>query len=246
MNIRFELFKSVSQKFIILFLVTLPISQKSLAQGFNGKVSVNALYQIYKKGSLFTAESASLYKGQIGEIITHYFTPKDFYKKINSKGEITIYTPEDNTVTFMQNSQYSSSTELLYFFVNNLTQDMGLKNEGFTQTGTRREDNYLITTWQSPPGMRLVSSVELVSENFLPIFAQYIDSKGKVLKKIYYYNYYNGPRFFLPQKITEITYVAEGDSTVRRTTFSDIKTGFNADENLFDFKIPEDATKVDF
>ncbi|WP_198416704.1 LolA-like protein [Marinilabilia rubra] len=246
MNIRYKLPGNLSLKFTIFFLVAFPIPQNSPAQGFNGKVSVNAVYQIYKNGSLFTAESASLYKGQTGDIITHYFSPKDFYKKINSKGEITIYTPEDNTVTFMQNSQYSSSTELLYFFVNNLTQDMGLKNEGFNQIGTRREDNYLITTWQSPPGMRVVSSVELVSENFLPIFAQYFDNKGKVLKKIYYYNYFNGPQFFLPKKITEINYMSKGDSTVRRTTFSDIKTGFNADEKLFDFKIPEDAKKVDF
>ncbi|WP_010665586.1 LolA family protein [Marinilabilia salmonicolor] len=215
-------------------------------QTYTGQVSVDALYQNYQKGNLFSAEASSFYDGQTGKIVTHYLSPTEFYKTINAKGETTIYLPDENTVSFMQNSHYSSKTELLYFFVNNLTQDMGLKHEGFTQIDTRREDNYIITTWQAPPGMQAVSSVELVSENFTPIYAQYFDNKGAVKRKIYYYDYYIGPQFVLPKKITEISYTTDNDSTIRRTTFSNIKTGFEADDKLFDFKIPEDAQKVDF
>ncbi len=222
------------------------ISCSVYGQGYNGSVSVEAIYQVYQKGKLFTAKSASLYKGNTGEIISHYLDPKNFYKTTNAKGEVTIYIPKDNTVTFLQSSQYSSSSELLYFFVNNLTQDMGLKNEGFIQADTHREDNYVVTNWNSPPGMKVVNTVELVSENFLPVYAQYQDIKGKVLKKIYYYDYFTGDQFCLPKKITEITYTTDGDSTVRRTTFSNIKTGTQANSQLFDFKIPDDAKKVDF
>ncbi|HYX06206.1 MAG TPA: hypothetical protein VE912_05685 [Bacteroidales bacterium] len=225
-----------------IFLMTCTV----YGQEYSGSVSVEAFYQIYQKGKLFTAKSASLYKGNTGEIISHYLEPKNFYKTTNSKGEVTIYLPKDNTVTFMQNSQYSSSTELLYYFVNNLTQDMGLKNEGFVQAETHREDNYIVTNWNSPPGMKVVNKVELVSENFLPAYAEYQDIKGKVLKKIYYYDYYTGDQFCLPKKITEITYTADGDSTVRRTTYSNISIGRQANSQLFDFKIPEDAKKVDF
>ena len=31
---------------------------------------------------------------------------------------------------------------------------MGLKNEGFIQADTHREDNYVVTNWNSPPGMK--------------------------------------------------------------------------------------------
>ncbi len=236
----------ISALFFGLSITLLLMPAISMAQTYRGKVSVDAFYQIYQKGSLFNAKSTSLYDGETGKIISHYLSPKEFYKTINQKGETTIYTPDDNTVTFLQNSQYSSSNELLYYFVNNQTQDMGLKHEGFSQTDTRREDNYIITTWQAPPAMKAVSSVELVSENFLPVYAQYFNHKGKILKKIYYYNYYKSSRFCLPRKITEITYTADNDSTVRRTTYSDIQTGDDLDDQLFNFKIPEDAEKIDF
>ncbi|WP_291858747.1 hypothetical protein [Marinilabilia sp.] len=231
--------------FLLLVVLSMP-AINVFAQTYTGQVSVDALYQNYQKGSLFTAEASSFYDGQTGKIITHYLSPTEFYKTINAKGETTIYLPDKNTVSFMQNSHYSSKTELLYFFVNNLTQDMGLRHEGFTQINTRRENNYIITTWQAPPGMQAISTVELVAENFTPIYAQYFDNKGAVKRKIYYYDYYIGPQFLLPKKITEISYTAENDSTIRRTTFSNIKTGFEADDKLFDFKIPDDAQKVDF
>lgn len=232
--------------FFLILLFSILGNTHVFAQNYGGKVTVDAFYQIYQKGNLFKAEATFLYNGETGKIISHYLSPKDFYKTINSKGEISIYTPKDNTVTFMQNSQYSSSNELLYYFVNNLMQDMGLKNEGFTQVNTQRDNNYLVTTWQAPPGMKAVSSAELVSENFLPVFAQYFDSKGKALKKIYYYDYYKSSKFCLPKKITEITYTSAGDSTVRRTKFSNIEAGYNIDDSRFDFKIPDDAEKIDY
>ena len=69
------------------------ISCSVYGQGYNGSVSVEAIYQVYQKGKLFTAKSASLYKGNTGEIISHYLDPKNFYKTTNAKGEVTdIYT----------------------------------------------------------------------------------------------------------------------------------------------------------
>ncbi|MGM0376646.1 MAG: LolA family protein [Bacteroidota bacterium] len=216
------------------------------SQNFRGKVSVNALHQIYKKGDLFKSESRIFFDGQSSKLISHYLYPEEFYRITNEKGEITIYNPEDNTVSFTQNNTYSSSNELIYYFVNNQTHDMGLKKEGFIQTNTTRDGKHVVTTWQAPPGMKGISSVELVSKNFRPVFAQYFDNQGKVLKKIYYYNYFSNIQFSLPKKITEITYTAANDSTVRRTTYSEVRTGSDVDSDLFDFKIPSDAEKVDF
>lgn len=229
----------------LIIAATFILSHPAKSQNFRGKVSVHALHQIHKRGNLYKAESRIFYNGQSSKLVSHYLQPEKFYRITNEKGEITIYRPEENTVSFTQNSQYSSKNELIYYFVNNRTQDMGLKKEGFIQTDTSQDGEHTVTTWQAPPGMRGISSVELVSKNFRPVFAQYFNPQGKVLKKIYYYNYFSDIQFPLPQKITEITYTNENDSTVRRTTYSDVRTGSAVDSELFDFKIPSDAEKVD-
>jgi outer membrane lipoprotein-sorting protein len=231
---------------VIVTFLSFLLFPDTTSQNYQGKVSIEALHQVYQKGNLFNAKSAILYDGESSEIIFHYFQPEEFYKKINSLGEITIYNPGKNTVTFTQNSQYSSSNELIYYFVNNQIQDMGLRNEGFTPINTERDGKYLVTTWQAPPGMRAISTVELVFENFLPVFAEYIDNNGRSLKKIYYYDYIHLKNFSFPQKITEIAYTARQDSTVKRTTFSDIRSGKDIQMNIFNFKIPSDAEKIDF
>ncbi|WP_139035370.1 hypothetical protein [Anaerophaga thermohalophila] len=231
---------------IIVTFLSFLLFPEVTSQNYQGKVSIEALHQVYHEGNLFNAKSAILYDGESSEIIFHYFQPEEFYKKINSLGEITIYNPGKNTVTFTQNSQYSSSNELIYYFVNNQIQDMGLRKEGFTPVNTERDGKYVVATWQAPPGMRAISTVELVFDNFLPVFAEYVDNNGKSLKKIYYYDYIHLENFSFPKKITEVAYTARQDSTVKRTTFSDICSGKDIQMDIFNFKIPSDAEKIDF
>lgn len=227
----------------VLLILILPLALHG--QSYKGKVSVNATHQVHKKGQLFTVHSTTLYDGSTGAITCHYTSPSEFYKTINTQGETTIYVPEKNEVSFTQNSQYGSDSELLYYFVNNFTQHLGLEREGFIRNGARTEGAYYITTWQAPAGLKPVHTVELVFENFLPVYAEYQNLSGKPLKKIYYYEYHHANHFSLPRKITEISYTSERDSTVRRTTFSDIKTGMNMEDSRFNFQIPDDAVKLD-
>lgn len=229
--------------FIFFLIICLPFTINS--QAYKGKVSVNTTHQIYKKGQLFTVLSTTLYDGSTGSITCHYTSPTEFYKTINTKGETTIYFPKRNEVSFSQNSQYGSDSELLYYFVNNFTQNLGLEKEGFIRNEAKTEGKYYITTWLAPPGVKPVHTVKLVFENFLPIYAEYQDLSGKALKKIYYYEYHHANYFSLPKKITEISYSSENDSTVKRTSFSNIQTGMYLEDARFNFQIPEDAIKLD-
>ncbi|WP_044117782.1 LolA-like protein [Alkaliflexus imshenetskii] len=230
----------------ILLLAITMIPSIAVSQAYKGKVSVKARHQVYQKGQLFTVESTSLYDGSTGNITCHYIAPVEFYKTINTKGETMIYMPRENQVSFTQNSQYGSDSELLYYFVNNFTQDLGLEKEGFIRSGSRRDNKYHVTVWQAPPGLKPVHTVELVFENFLPVYAAYLGMNGRPLKKIYYYEYHHDNNFSLPKKITEVSYSAPNDSVVRRTTFSDIRTGFNIEDSRFNFEIPQNAVKVNF
>ncbi len=229
------------QYFLIFFLVF----QTPLALGQSHKLSVHKKSQILKSNQKQTIEAKCYYSQESGVVVTHYFEPKEFIKKTNRKGEMQIYFPEENKVSIQQDSYFSSENELIYYFVNNFIEDLGLKKEGFSMTDTEYDENYLVTTWKPDEEMKIIEKVEIVFENNIPIYSAYYNKNNKIIRKIYYNDYYKGGNFVLPRKITEITFKSPTDSTIKRTIFSDIKKNHEVDSYYLDFKIPEDAKIAD-
>lgn len=211
------------------------------AYGQLQRISVHKKSQILKDEKKQTVEADCYYSAEKGIFIAHYFDPKEFIKITNREGELKIYFPDDNKVSIKQDFYFSSENELLHYFVNNLIDDLGLKKEGFSMTGSRYDEGYMITTWSAPQSVKAISKVEIVFEDMIPIYAAYFGKNGTILRKIYYSNYYKGKRFFLPRRITEITYVSENDSTIRRTLYSNIKKNDAVDPYYLNYEIPEDA-----
>ncbi len=205
------------------------------------KVSVHKKSQILKENQKQTAHADCYYSTDEGTFVTHYTEPQEFIKITNRKGEMKIYFPGKNKVNIKQDFYFSSQNELLYYFVNNLTEDLGLKKEGFTLSDTKYDEGYMVTTWSSPPSIKLISKVEIVFENMLPIYSAYYNNKNEIIRKIYYSDYFRGQRFMLPKKITEITYRSQNDSIIKRTIFSDIRQNEDVDPYYLNFKIPDDA-----
>jgi outer membrane lipoprotein-sorting protein len=48
----------------------------------------------------------------------------------------------------------------------------------------------------------------------------------------------------MPMKVTQISYIEEGDSVVQRNTYSNLKTSEFPSSSFFNFKIPQDATVI--
>ena len=116
---------------------------------------------------------------------------------------------------------------------------------GYTVKATRFEEGIMITDWL-PPSWQIgqISKVELAHENSLPIFTSYYNEKNKVVRKVYFSNYNISSAAALPQRITEIEYLPNGDSIISRKIYSDIKFDLNASSEYFDFKIPADAKSI--
>jgi len=215
------------------------IWQNSFAQV--KKISVHKKTQVLKDGKKQTIEANCYYSAENGIFVAHYLSPKEFIKITNRKGELKIYFPETNKVTTKQDFYFSSENELLHYFVNNLIDDLGLKKEGFTMSDSRYDDGYLVTTWTAPSDMKAVEKVEIVFEDMIPIYAAYFSRENEVMRKIYYSDYYQRNRLLLPRRITEITYTAKNDSTIKRTIYSNIKQNGAVNEKYLDYEIPEDA-----
>ena len=205
------------------------------------KLSASLTTKQVHKGKATTLK-ANLYYAAGGKMVTHFTYPKEYFLLTNNKGEYKIYDPKANTVEQSQNLAFSTDVTYFGHFLNNRLADMGLRNLGFTLYNTRFENTTTITEWQ--PQLVNASSallVELVHENNLPIFIGYKDLKGNYMRKVFFYNYQKIQQVNLPATMTDINYLAPGDSVVSRTQYSNLLVNETAKSDYFNFQIPANA-----
>ena len=156
-----------------------------------------------------------------------------------------MYNIKDNTVSQAQAADFSSENSFIHDFLNGNTNDMGLKRMGFQLKSTKVEDDMVISSWIPPLDMSAkMSRAELVSENYLPIYMAFFGKKEKLLSKIFYYNYQKTGELNIPLTITEFQYLPNGDSTITKRNYSDIKLNEQVDQKWFNYKIPDNAKIV--
>ncbi len=181
-----------------------------------------------------------------GKLITKIEAPVNQVMITNRLGELTIYDPEKNSVYRTQSFEYSSENNLIYFFLNGKIQDMGLSDMGFTRQKTDFEEGLLITQWMPPPQLNhLFSYIEIVHDDYMPIYTGYHDAAGKLVKKVYYSEYEIFTDIILPMRLTEFNYLPNGDSIINRVLLSDVRMNRRAVSSWFDFEVPDDASIID-
>ena len=206
------------------------------------KISLNMESQSLKNGKKSTVTAEIFYKPSTGIMTIHYLKPIECVFISNAKGEAKIYYPAKNEVYLTQSVAFDTEKSLLYYFLSNKTSDLGLKDLGFTLSETKYEDKMLITTWKAPFSLaKEFSKVELVSENYVPIYLGYYNASFKLVKKIYYYQYSQIQSVKLPLKVVEFNYLPDGDSVVNRIVYSDVRLNEQANSPYFNFKVPENA-----
>ncbi len=240
MNPRFQLTRWY-QKLSVLFLIVF-LALTGFAFINPAKVAMKMEAKTLSKGKSLVINAEVYYQYDKGMLLTRYLSPLDYIFITNQKGEAKLYYPKSNEVYLKQSAEYDSEKSLLYFFLSNKLGDLGLKDLGFVITDTRFEEHLVVTTWFPPNELiNLYSKVELVHENYRPIYIAYFDGKGKVMRKIFYYEYTSFPQFSMPCKVVEYDYLPQGDSVISKLTYSDIKVGDKAKSSYFDFKIPVNA-----
>lgn len=206
------------------------------------KISLKMEAKMLSKGKALTINAEIYYQYDQGRMITRYLKPLDYMFISNNKGEAKVYYPSTNEVMTRQSAEFDSEKSLLYFFLSNKLSDLGLAEMGFKITDTRFEKGLVISTYFPPNELiNNFSKVELVHESYRPIYIAWFGPKGKMIKKIFYYEYASFPDFTLPQKVVEIGYSQNGDSTISKMTYSQVKTGTDANSHFFNFKIPVNA-----
>ncbi len=229
--------------YFLLGILLLSISLNAQQASYISLKQITEVLENQKKSS----NEIDIYFDNNKQIITKYYhSSTEFVMVTNSLGEIKTYYPASNEVDYKHITELSSKRNLIYYFANNLTDQLGLADEGFNLISNTYENEFNVTVWKAPSILKGIETVKMVFGKGVPVYAEYQANKKKILKKIYYTNYKDFIQFRLPLKIIEISYMPAGDSIINRTVFSDIKVSSSADSKYFNFKIPDNAKPVNF
>lgn len=200
------------------------------------KVSSDVEVKTVMNGKLTTV-TKSVYCTNNGRLVTLFKTPLQYYSVANTKGEVSIYNPATGEVLSDKDQSLSSTTDLIFIFLSGHIDDLGLGFFGYKAGAGSREDGYIKKTFESAD--TALPSVEIVYEDYLPIYCAYTARDGKILSKKYLSDYRSYGRFVMPHRVTDINYGKNRDSSVVRTLYSGVKV--DVDDANFDFQIPSDA-----
>ena len=201
-------------------------------------VEVKTLY-----GGKVTTVNSKVFCSSSGHMVQVFDSPDTYYTITNPNGEFKLYFPSTNEVYSERMEDYSDRDDLLYLFLSGRSDDMGLGLYGYKLSSTSKEEGGLLKRTYLPMGPgKGVSKVELVMENYLPIYLAYYDSSGAVVSRTYLSSYSRFSNLMLPLRVTSVQYTAKKDSSLVRTVYSNVRT--DGSDPMFDFKVPADAKPV--
>lgn len=219
--------------FILISIPSL-MAQRRVSAG----MEVKTLY-----GGKVTTVASKVYCTSSGRLVQVFESPDQYYTITNPDGEFKIYYPGTNEVYSERKEDFSDRDNVLYLFLSGRGDDMGLGLYGYKLAGTVREDGGIVkrTYVPSSPG-KGVAKVELVQENYLPIYLAYYNDGGAVVSKVYLSSYSRLGNMMLPLRVTSVQYTSKKDSTLVRTIYSDVKV--DGQDPMFDFQVPAGAKPV--
>ncbi len=228
--------------FYIVIAAFLLISNTSLAQ----ERRFSSSFELVKvnHGTKVTVKGEVHYNIETGKMVMVFTAPMKYIYIGNSKGETQIYQPKENVVSVKNDPNLSSQEDMLYYFINNKTNDLGLISVGYTIDETINEKGLVRKIWKTTNTKQAIPKVEMVYRFQQPIYSAYFDAKDKLKKKIYYSDYLSFGLYNIPTKIVEIDYVKAKDSVISKKTYFNIKTNRDAISPYYSFKVPANARIV--
>lgn len=180
-----------------------------------------------------------------GNLVIHYTYPQEYYLTTNGLGEVTVYSPKNNEVTMFRDNTVSSQSETMISFISPDHANLGLRQMGFVQKKSEKEGKRIVKTFiPTLKEDKIYSKVVVVSEQGEPIYCAFYDKNNNIVRKTYYAEYVRLPMVSFPTRITQISYGNVGDSIVRQEVYKNIKTSGFASSEMFDFKVPANAKRV--
>lgn len=221
--------------------ISLSLFSHGLYSQYFENVQIKASIKKANQGKMQALEMTTYFNID-GKMVSIYEKPDNIVIINNEKGNVTIYDRYNNTLVKSDNPYYSTRSNELYYFLNNKKQDLGLSEMGFTVKNTLFENGFIVTNWAPPEqGEAFFSEIKLVHDNYNPIYIEYLDKEGMIVKKMFFSEYETFNYIDLPKTITSIDFKSVQDSIVTRTTYGQIIFDTSETTDKLNFDIPSDA-----
>jgi hypothetical protein len=207
-------------------------------------VSLKMEAKTLNAGKVVTSKGEVHYRNSDGLMVTHFGYPFEYFVFVNSKGEVKMYDPVNNTIMLKSGADLSSENSFFFQFLNGGTSDMGLKKSGYTIMKTRKEASIIITEWKPRDTHSQLSKIELAHENNLPVSMFLYGKNGSIVQKIFYSKYSKVGPSNLPLNITEIAFSSKSDSTITKRWYSVPTAQDKIDPQFLNYKVPPNAQVI--
>jgi hypothetical protein len=229
------------------FIALIVFVSSFVPQGTLSKIQLDMDMKSLHNNKVVSFKGKIYYRHANGQMVTRFTYPREIITITNAQGEFKNFNVKENTVTQIQGRDFSSKESFIYMFFSGRTRDMGLRDAGFKLSDTKIEDKMVITKWSAPVIDQEISgnSVELVHENFLPIYMG-VYQNNMIVSKVYYSDYQNIGGLGMPLRITEINYLnpEQTDSIIVRKQYSSPLINEQVDNAYLNFEIPKDAKLI--
>jgi hypothetical protein len=216
-------------------------------QGNLQYLQVNMLARTLQ-GKQYVKVNSTLYFDIVKQtMVTHAISPIDQVAINYVNGDMKVYNSKQNTYVSLNNMDLSSKNSFLYNFIYGATGDLGLKQNGYKISETKKDkDGILVTTWVPiEKRSKGILKIILAQEKNLPIYMSFTNEKKFTTLKIYYDNYVKVSSIMLPSTMTEIEFTSKTDSVITQRNFSEFKTNAACDKSYINFSIPSSAKRLE-
>lgn len=184
----------------------------------------------------------SVYCANNGRLVVYFHQPLEYVMLTDPQGNTKFHFPELDQVMVDNSASTASSDELLSVFLFGRIEDLGLGLIGYSQVSSEILEDGLVRKVFKNTKRTGMPVVEIVYENYLPIFMQSQTPQGAVLNKTYLSKYVQLGMIPFPSRSTAINYGSKGDSTVVRTLYSNFE--LDSSNPMFEYSVPSTAKEV--
>ena len=148
-------------------------------QGNLQYLQVNMLARTLQ-GKQYVKVNSTLYFDIVKQtMVTHAISPIDQVAINYVNGDMKVYNSKQNTYVSLNNMDLSSKNSFLYNFIYGATGDLGLKQNGYKISETKKDkDGILVTTWVPiEKRSKGILKIILAQEKNLPIYMSFTNEK---------------------------------------------------------------------
>lgn len=225
-------------------LLPLQIVLPVIFQSYFQQISMDFKSRSLVKGYTTIIDGEIFYTND-GRMLTFIESKEPLVIVSTKEGQLSVYNQAKNQVIQKYGSILSNEQSEIAYFLKPGMNDLGLSNAGFSMIAFEPEEHLLRVEFQPP--VQLAGSLEkivMIYEDQQPIYVEYQQPSGDILKKVYFGDFINYSGVNIPTKVTKIDFLTGGDSTLTRTEYKNVRVNKEVDKEKLNFAIPANAKLI--